>query len=178
MASAYTAEKTWASGDVFTASDVNLYLRDNMQWVATDKPVCRVINSANISVTSGGNPALTFDTERFDNQNMHSTVTNTSRLSVPSGMSGKFLLIGNIEWAGNATGTRTLQIRVTGTTTVAFEKHPTDSTNTVQMLCQTLYDGVGGTDYFELLANQNSGGNLNVNAQTYSPVFTAIWLST
>lgn len=175
----FTTPKTWAVGDVLTAADLNAYVRDNIKWLGTDKPHCRVRNSANISHTSSGNyQALTFDTERIDVGAMHDTSSNTSRLTVPSGGGGFYAIGGQIEFAANSTGRRGIQIRVNGSTVIVREETGNLGANDHAVTVATVYQLVAG-DYVELMGLQASGGNLNMLARSaYSPEFYAHWLTT
>ena len=176
----FTTPKTWAVGDVLTAADLNAYVRDNIKWLGTDKPHCRVRNSANISHTSSGNyQALTFDTERIDVGAMHDTSSNTSRLTVPSGGGGFYAIGGQIDFAANSTGRRGIQIRVNGSTVIARkEENNIGASNDHPCSIYTEYQLSAG-DYVELMGLQASGGSLNMQATSaYAPEFFAHWIST
>lgn len=163
-----TITKTWSDA-----------IRDSLLWTATDAPCCRVYNSANIShTTSGTLQALTFDSERYDTGGCHSTSSNTSRITVPSGAGGKWKIGGHILFASNATGYRQIAIRVNGSTYIASDVRPTASGIDLALSITTEYSASAG-DYFELMANQTSGGALNVLvASAYSPEFWAEWVRT
>lgn len=176
----WTAPKTYSVGDVLTAADLNTYQRDNVKWLGTDKPRCRVRNTANISHTSSGNyQALTFNSERVDVGSMHDTSSNTSRLTVPSGGGGFYAIGGMIEFAADATGRRGIQIRLNGTTVIAREEsNNVGASNATVMQISTVYQLADG-DYVELMGLQASGGSLNMLATgNYSPEFYAHWLAT
>ena len=177
---AWTTPKTWAVADVLSAADLNAYVRDNTKWLGTDKPHARVRNSANISHTSSGSyQALTFNSERVDVGAMHDTVTNTSRLTVPSGGAGLFLIGGCIEFAANATGLRGVQIRLNGSTIIAIQEAPSVGAGSAHPIAVTTAYQLADGDYLELMGKQSSGGSLNMLATTnYSPEFWAVWQST
>lgn len=176
---AWTTPKTWTVGDVLSAADLNTYVRDNAKWLGTDKPHCRVRNSANISHTSSGSyQALTFNSERVDVGAMHDTSTNTGRLTVPTGGGGFYAVGGCIEFDGNGTGRRGIQIRLNGATVIAREETGNAGANDHAITIHTVYQLAAG-DYVELMALQASGGNLNMLATSaYSPEFFAHWTST
>lgn len=135
---------------------------------------CRVNNSAAITLTTSTSTALTFDTERWDTDGFHDTTTNTSRLTVPAGLAGKYLIVGNASFAANATGSRELAIELNGTTYIADVLLPATSGSGARFVVSTVYDLAVG-DYVRLIAFQSSGGNLNVQATTsYSPEFSMI----
>lgn len=176
---AWNTPKTWSVADAATAADLNAYVRDNTKWLGTDKPHCRVRNSANISHTSTGNyQALTFDSERVDVGAMHDTSSNTGRLTVPSGGGGFYAIGGQIEFASNSTGRRGIQIRLNGTTVIAREESANLGANDHTCTVATVYQLAAG-DYVELMGLQASGGNLDMLATSaYSPEFYAHWLAT
>ena len=173
-----TTPKTFGVGDVLTAADLNTYQRDNVAWLATDKPRCRARNTGNISHTSSGSyQALTFNSERVDVGAMHDTSTNTGRLTVPAGGGGYYAIGGSIEFAANATGRRGIQVRVNGATIIARSEvgsQTGDSTVSVNTQYQ-----LAAADYIELMGLQASGGSLNMLATSaYSPEFWAYWVAT
>jgi len=115
---------------VFTAASSITATGHNAVW---DPPRCRLTNSANISITTSGTAqALTFDTETYDVNGMHSTSVNTSRITVPSDGAGTYHITASVRFANNATGFREIQFRINGTTTIAASRstvnHATDDT--------------------------------------------------
>jgi hypothetical protein len=122
----------------------------------------RVYNSADIVLATAANTALTFNSERYDSDTLHSTSSNTSRLTVP--YDGYYLIGGSVRFAANATGSRSISLVVSNTSSIAGQN--TDNlgaATTVQLTVVAAYQLVAG-DYVELFASQNSGGNLNVLA--------------
>ena len=85
---AFTTPATAVAATALTASFLNVNVRDNIAWMATDSPSCNVYNNANISIATGTNTALTFNSERYDNAAMHSTSSNTQRITAPTGGGG------------------------------------------------------------------------------------------
>ena len=53
---------------------------------------------------------MTWDSEDFDTDGFHSTSSNTSRITIPSGKGGKYLLVAQTTFASNATGVRIWKI--------------------------------------------------------------------
>lgn len=151
-------------------------VRDALEYLARNRPHARVYNSTTQSLTTATQTAITFDSERVDVGGMHSTVTNTSRLTVPTGEGGWYRLGGCIEFAANATGYRNVSIRINGTTYVAVQTSVSAGAGTghrVMVACE--YQMAAG-DYAELIGFQTSGGNLNSsNAANYAPEFWACW---
>jgi hypothetical protein len=140
----------------------------------------RVYNDANISHTSSGTEqALTFNQERYDIREMHSTTSNTGRLTAIR--AGVYMIGGHIEWAANSTGQRTITIKHTDSTptTTVIAEHTSDATasGAHPQSIGTVYE-LAVNDYVELFTNQNSTGSLNVLVTgNYSPEFWIQWCS-
>lgn len=130
----------------------------------------RVYNNAAISIATGTNTALTFNTQRTNVGGLHSTGTNPGRLTAP--VAGAYLLGAHVSFASNTTGVRYAQLRINGTTYVAITAMLalTGGNATIISVC-ALYQMAAG-DYAEVVAFQSSGGNLDVAASgNYSPEF-------
>lgn len=174
---AYTTDRTWVAGEVVTAAYLNTYLRDNVKWLSTDKPMVRCYNTAAITTATGVITQLTYNTNRFDNASMHSTSSNTNRITVSTANAGKYLVGAGITWAFSTSGDyRSLLVQVQATTGIALQTQPPTGVNGfASMSATTMY--YLSNDYFSSAAQQNSGGNLDVSAFPNSgPEFWAIWL--
>lgn len=153
-------------------------VRDALEYLARNKPHCRVYNSAAISHTTSGTPqALTFNSERFDVGGCHSTSSNTSRLTVPAGEGGKYLIFAAFAFAPNSAGYRQGYFRINGATIVAVDSKPAVNGAGTEFAFSTLYALAAG-DYVELVVNQTSGGALNVDGTgSYTPEFGMMWVA-
>lgn len=177
---AFTAPMTFVAGNVLTAAQMNTYVRDNMKAAAgADKAAARVFNSVLISVVNTTNTLLTYDSEQFDTQAMHSTVTNTGRLTVATGWGGQYECGASGNWGANFTGYRQLGLRINGTTQIIDDiVNPTAVAGYCSQSASALYVFVAG-DYVDSFCSQSSGGNLNYNAlASYAFFFWAIWQGT
>jgi len=88
---------------------------------------------------------------------------------------GKYLVIGNIQWAAHATGIRAMRIWK-GATVVAEETRMniSDADSYAGGTISTIVD-LAVNDYVLLVVYQDSGGNLNVNAAAqYTPEFMMV----
>ena len=129
----------------------------------------RVYNSGNISVPNSIGTSLTFNSERFDTDAYHSTVSNTDRLTAP--VAGTYLISGTVRFESNATGVRQVTVVLNSGSPIVFFLTDAVSANVTVLNVSTVYQLAAG-DYIQLRAFQNSGGSLNVEAQTsYSPEF-------
>lgn len=139
-------------------------------------PACRVFNSAVQSIPTGGTgAALTFDSERFDTDNMHSTSSFTSRITFNT--AGLYIVTGYAGFAGSAAGAiRAFQIRLNGVTVLATQLAPVGATHNSQSTVTAGWK-FAVNDYVELLLIQDSGGALNsLVSAAQSPEFSAVWV--
>lgn len=133
---------------------------------------CVVFNSADQAITNGVFTALTFDSEVFDTDSMHSTVTNTSRITCVT--AGIYTITGEIAIAQSGLGlARTAAIRFNNTTYIALQQAPPVTGYDTRLSVSVIWQ-MAVNDYVELQAFQDSGGNLNVvAASSFSPYFGA-----
>jgi hypothetical protein len=160
----WTTPRTWVDGELATATLLNTHLRDNLDWLNARK-WARVYKSATQSVNDATQTVLTFDSETADTDGFHSTVSNTGRLTIPSGLDGLYLVVGQVEWATNATGNRRAFVMLNGATELAAVRAVAFSGTQASQQGMAVYPAVAG-DYFTLEGFQNSGGALNANATT------------
>lgn len=116
----------------------------------------------NQSLTNNTWTVITWDTENFDTDGYHSTTTNTSRITIPSGKAGKYLFTGSVYFDPSSTaGMRELALYKNGTNTGKFFIVTAYGTGTWYPNPQVNFvaDAAVG-DYFQLYARQNSGGNI------------------
>lgn len=173
----YSSPRTWATDDPITAAALNQDVRDNVAFLA-NPPRCIVYNNANISIPNNAATALTFNSERQDSDAMHSTSSNTSRITCVT--AGLYDLFGCIRWAsqGTVTGVREVGIRLNGATYLAVNDGGSTLYNGLTIIQQVTRNGypLSVGDYVELVPFQSSGGALNVEfVGNYSPEFAAIW---
>ena len=135
----------------------------------------RVTKSASQSLSSGTWTVLTFNTEQFDVGAYHDTVTNTSRLTIPAGKSGYFLVYGAVEFAPNATGVRQLSLLKNGSDVLLSQDGATTGTYRAGRQVAIIINAVA-TDYFELSCRQDSGSTVVVEGGTDSANFCITYL--
>ncbi|MFC8676667.1 hypothetical protein ACFUEN_28780 [Streptomyces griseorubiginosus] len=129
------------------------------------------------SVASGTtDTAIALDTEDYDSDNGHSTVTNNSRYTVQ--VAGTYLIAATLGFATNATGNRKVGINVNGANArggvVQSNAFASNSFCASVVTEQALAVG----DYVELVGWQTSGAALNTAAGTgFGPVLMCHWIS-
>lgn len=135
----------------------------------------RVRNDANQSINNTTETVLTFNTEDFDTDSMHSTVTNTSRITFVT--AGVYIVGAAIDFDFNATGERYVCIKINNTTNINCESKQavTSGSSTTRMNLVNAYN-FAANDYIEVIVYQASGGALNsLTGSTYqSPIFWAV----
>ena len=131
----------------------------------------RVYNSGNIATGNGVWTILTFDSERYDTDVIHSTLANTERLTCKT--AGKYIIIGQAYFAGSTTGSRGMKIDLNGVTVIAdiIVNTVVALSGICILVVSTIYD-LSVDDYVTLSTFQLSGGALNVvNSPNLSPEF-------
>lgn len=135
---------------------------------------CRVYNSGDFSHNSSGSwLAVTFDSERWDKEGNHEGVTNPSRITIVTG--GLYVITGHASFAANATGMRSIAIRLNGTTYIAMQHIPSVGASLTSVLSVHTIYALAEDDYIELMAYQDSGGTLAIKAAgNYSPELSIV----
>lgn len=175
---AYTTPATSVALTVLTAGFLNTNVRDNIAWLATDSPCCRAYNSAAFGIATATGTSITLNSERYDNAAMHSTSSNTSRITVPTGGGGKYLFGGGLQWQTGATGTRLVFMLLNATTLIAEQSAPGNASVSPATSVASVY-ALSAADYIEMQGYQDSGGGLNVLATSnFSPEFWALFFRT
>jgi len=83
-------------------------------FVSATQPSCGIKTSASFNTTSGTYYTVAFGGEQWDTHGFHDNTTNNSRITIPTGLGGRYLMICYINWAGSATGWRRLYLTKDG----------------------------------------------------------------
>ena len=70
-----------APGDINSATKFDAGVRDALAWTLTNRPMVHAYDGVGVSMASGTDTLLLLNSEVFDNDNMHSTTVNTSRIT-------------------------------------------------------------------------------------------------
>lgn len=126
----------------------------------TDKSF-RLSKSVNQSVPGdNADYSITWDTELFDIDDLHSLSLNTDRVTITTATAGKWLIIGNVHIQGNATATRVIKIKKNGGTITADVHEPVGG-NSRGMTISTIINLAAG-DFVTMTMLQNTGVALDV----------------
>lgn len=154
---AWTAPRTWVVGEIPTAANFNTHVRDNMLALDDRGHVQVHMSAAQDHTSSGSWQTINFDAETIDTNTYHDNVTNNSRLTIPSGMGGVYLVFASIAFASTSV-TIGAKILLNGS-----DKFATlgigSSTNGNAVYIGQLITVVAG-DYLQVQGYQASGGNL------------------
>jgi hypothetical protein len=163
------------TNDQFVRDDLNTLSRyDGAAWQTIGGGGGSAVNAsvtkaANQTLSNATDTVLNFDTEIFKNGITHSNSTNNSRLTIAT--TGIYQIGCSVAFANNSTGVRSVFPRLNGTTVLGYANQTAVSGNTTGMTF-TVIASLTATDYVELIAQQTSGGNLDVNQATqWTPVF-------
>ena len=127
------------------------------------------------TISNNTTTVLLFDAEYFDTDGYHSTSTNTSRITIPTGKDGKYLICSVVNYDGNSTGSRQVQVKLNNTTVISLVEANNAGSRGVGLAQSFIWDLVAG-DYIETITFQNSGGNLNVLATPNPTLFQVYYL--
>ena len=162
-----------AAGDTLTETIWDQLVSDlNFIGGANGSYSCRAYHDANQSINNATLTALSFNQERYDTDTMHSTSSNTSRITFTT--AGKYHVEGNISYDANATGERFAGIRLGGTTYIARVHTPNNGAGSPTDVQVSAEYAFSAAEYVELIAYQVSTAALNVlTSANYSPEFMA-----
>ena len=153
----------------FTSASAAIFL-EFTQSASSPFAGCLLTKSANQTISNATNTAITFDLERLDTDAYHSTVTNTSRITIPSGKGGKYLINIRSAISANASGYRIHYLYKNGVSVEAAYLAPSN-VDTNGFSNTTILDLVA-TDYIEVFYRQNSGTSLTLYSDAYDPGVT------
>jgi hypothetical protein len=154
---AWTSPRTWVSSEVVTAALLNTHVRDNELFLRALHG-CRCTKSGTQSPANSTDVALLWDQEDFDTDALHSTVSNTSRIVIPSGLDGYWRINASVGWAASTTGSRVTWLRKNGTTALSAGQTAAGAGSNVCPVDAIV--NLVATDYVEVMVQQNSGGAL------------------
>lgn len=135
----------------------------------------RCTDASTQSISHNSDTAINFDTEDFDTDTFHDTVTNNTRLTIPSGKDGKYLILGGFEVQTlDASDEFRASIRLNGTTKLAAQGSAQGNNSSLVdtgIVVSTIYDLVA-TDYVELMAfnDESASGAKTITAQWFGMI--------
>lgn len=166
-----------ANGTVLTADSAEA---TGLKWATPASGVtyvgAQVTNTSAQSISNGTYTAINFQTEVFDTDGFHDNSTNNTRLTIPAGKGGKYLITGQANFASNSSGFRAIAIMKNGSASqIAYANAVPISGSSFTFAFSCVVSAVA-TDYYEMNVYQSSGGSLNVNSGSDSTRFDISYL--
>jgi len=110
------------------------------------------------SFSNNTDTVIEWDSETYDTDNFHSTVTNPSRITIPAGKGGYYFVYAKINFKENATGARQISIYKNSTLIRKFVANSSGSAERHLQISSII--NLSATDQIEIYALQASGGTL------------------
>jgi hypothetical protein len=122
-----------------------------------------VYRNNNQTITNNTNTAISFDTETFDTDGMWAIGDPTKLVAQ---LAGKYVITCSARWDGNATGSRVVSVKKNGTTFLSQNGSKDVEGNHVIVTGSPTIATLAASDYIEIIVFQDSGGNLDIIADT------------
>lgn len=159
----------------FTATGTAIFMPFDVGDAGSSFKGCQMYKSSDQSINNTTFSAITFDTENFDTDGFHSTSSNTSRITIPTGLGGKYLFTFTAGFATNSTGMRGAFFYKNGALAhTIFQISASSSLATYFGASQIM--NLAAADYVELYLYQSSGGALNVQSAAENTSFSCQYL--
>jgi len=130
----------------------------------------RVYNDTAIETATGEWVELTFNSERFDTDDIHSTSSNTGRLTCKT--AGKYGIIAQVAMFVAVNKVLAVAIKLNNTTQIAIFVNPADTASTLYSAVSTHYD-LAVDDYVEVeIFHNNVAATDIISTGNYSPEFS------
>ena len=165
-----------ANGTLLTADSSEA---TGLKWAApSSTPTfvgCVLTKSVGQTIANSTTVDVTWDTEELDTNSFHSAVTNTDRVTIPSGYAGKYLVTAQLQYGNFSGGSNRLAIIYKNTTQIAYANvNVTRGTPFASYTCSMT---VG--DYFKVAAFQDSGSSNTLEGNNFTQgatIFQVIYL--
>lgn len=146
-------------------------VRDDLELLI-QPPSVQAVRTAVQSVATSAWTSVDFTAaDAWDTDGFHSPTSNSTRITIPVGLGGKYIVHPYVELAAG-TNTRAVRVLVNGATAYRlFDFYL--STSNVFVFASSLPLALAAGDYVELQVYQASGGALNLTGST----FTVRWFS-
>lgn len=184
---AWTTPGTAVAGDVLTAAYWNTQVRDNLNSIFPTgaQPAVGLVFTTGTAYTNGN--AVPFTSEDYDTNSFHSTVSNTTRITIPSGLAGTYLFEGSV-MANYSSQVTYVEMNIRANGTMESSKSirggiipwATGVSSNAHFKAGGIAYNCAAGDYFELMFTATGGtfsglsGGLTTQTPTY---FRAIWIA-
>jgi hypothetical protein len=145
-----------------------------LRTIPTGVVGCYAFDSGTQSIPNNALTAVDFDSESVDSDGFHENVTNPSRITIPAGMGGTYVVGGFVMCASNASGVRIATLAKNGTNIGPAPQGNTDDAAAYGAVLSSVVELAAG-DYLELKVYQSSGGALDVGDATNANQQSALY---
>jgi hypothetical protein len=128
-----------------------------LKWAKSPNFVGCSVYGASQTITTGTWTAINFNNENFDTNSFHDTVTNNSRITIPAGLGGYYLVSWQQRWDPSGTGNRSADLYKNGTTQITQEM-TASSTYASNAKSAIIYLAAG--DYIQMYVRHTNGSDL------------------
>lgn len=156
-----------ASGDISHASGVRHRMLSQNRFRYLNS-MARAFRGTAQSINNSTFTSINLTSESVDTDGLHDNVTNNTRLTIA--LTGKYLIIGFLQFATNGTGERICRLLLNGTDGLGDFGLPASASIAI-VIVNSAYSGFTATNYIEIQAWQNSGGALNVDGASLSAIY-------
>lgn len=169
---------TAVAGAKLTATAANAGYRDPLNWWMTNRPRVHAYDAVGVSMANGTDTLLTFNSEVYDNDSMHSISSLTSRITFTT--AGLYTIRFQVQFPAATWTVFTVNARLNsaenpaaGTTIGPFTYGP----STTQLFNLSFAYQVVANDHMQFWINQSSGGAKTTVNGTSRTFCQAIWES-
>ena len=126
---------------------------------------CLATISGSQTISNGVQTKKTFTgTDTFDTDGFHDPSSNDSRITIPTGMGGYYLIYAQVNWDASTSGRRIIILLKNNTSSLRSLEGFSTATNTVYPVTAIMtVANLSAGDYIEVELLQTSGGNLNTD---------------
>jgi hypothetical protein len=136
---------------------------------------CSLYNTTSHTIANNTETIITYDSEYIDTHGFHESVTNPSRITIPAGYAGKYLISATNRYEQSATGARNMNLYVNNSNVLDMMNLPGNSATVTYLFRSVIYTLAVG-DFVQIRANHTSGGGLTMYNRTYELPFSVQWL--
>lgn len=138
-------------------------VRDNFEYLI-QQPRVSVYASASQSVPNSSDTALTANTENYDTDSMHAG--SGSRITFTT--AGVYIVLASVAYDASAAARVLTRFQIDGTDLYPCDSRAAIGGATPDQVSITRTFAVSAAQYIEVIANQNSGGDLDVDLQEFA----------
>ena len=164
-----------ANGTVLTADSAEA---TGLKWATPSAAAfvgCSLYNTTTTSIPNATYTLFTLNTEDFDTDAFHSTVTNTSRITIPTGKGGKYQVNWFLRTDSNATGVKEIEFRKNGSGYKYFSQGGQGTGVSPTAGFSIILNLVAG-DYLEIAGYQNTGSTQTWELTQFNGNFSVSYL--